>query len=73
METIAISDDARTRIILCGGMYILQRKITCMNYWNDREETKQEWMASKWILDYSLKVGSEYPTIAEIREMQKND
>lgn len=45
----------------------------CVNYWNDKEETKQEWMASKWILDYSLRVGSEYPTIAEIREMQKND
>jgi len=73
VDTIAISDDARTRIILCGDIYILQSKIMCVNYWNDKEETKQEWMASKWILDYGLKVGSEYPTIDEIRKMQKND
>lgn len=71
METIAISDDGRTRILLCGDRYILQNKIICINFWNDTEETKQEWMASKWILDYGLKVGSEYPTIAEIKERQK--
>ncbi len=73
METIAISDDNRTRILLCGDIYLLQSKIICANYWLDKEETKQEWVASKWILDYGLKVGSEYPTIAEIREQQKND
>lgn len=73
METIAISDNARTRVVLCGDMYILQNKISCINYWNDKEETELEWMASKWILDYKLRVGTEYPTIAEIREMQKND
>lgn len=71
METIAISEDGRMQVILCGDIYLLQTKIRCMNYWYDKEETKQEWMASKWILDYELKVGSEYPTIAEIREMQK--
>jgi len=73
METIAISDNARTRVVLCGDMYILQNKVVVCNYWLDKEETEQEWMASKWILDNDLKVGTEYPTIDEIREQQKND
>jgi hypothetical protein len=73
MEVIAISGDARMRVVLFGDKYILQSKISCINYWNDKEETEQEWMASKWILDNELRVGTEYPTIAEIREQQKND
>lgn len=73
MDTIAISEDGRTRVIMCGYYYLLQTKINCINYWNTKEETEHEWLASKWILDFELRVGSDYPTIAEIRETQKRD
>ena len=71
METIAISDNSRTRIITCGDYWLLQNKISCINYWHTQEETKQEWMASKWILEHGLRVSTEYPTIAEIKGRQE--
>ena len=42
MDTIAISDDGRTRIITCGEYWLLQGKISCINYWNTTEETNHE-------------------------------
>ena len=70
MDTIAITKDGRKRIILCGDIYIRQTKVMFGDFWMDNEETKQEWIASKWILDNGMQVASEYPTIDEIRKEQ---
>ena len=73
METIAITEDGSKRIVLCGDRYLRQRRVGFIDHFLNVEETTEEWIASKWILEYRMKVESDYPTIAEIREGQKND
>lgn len=73
MEVIAITEDGRKRIVLCGDIYLLQALILVCSFWIDKDETKQEWVASKWILDYGMNVSTDYPTIDEIKKAQSND
>lgn len=72
MEIIAISEEEFTRILKCGSTYILQEQ-RIPTVWMKIKETEEEWLASKWILDDELKVSSDYPTIDEIRETQKEE
>ena len=63
------------RVKKSGDMYLLEEKKYCLlifSQWDIIDETDQEKMASKWILDNKLWVIDDYPTIAEIGEMQKN-
>lgn len=68
MEIIAISEGEKTRIIKRGNEYVFQDY--WVPRWQDIDKTEEEWIASKWILDYDLKVSSDYSTIAEIRNEQ---
>ena len=77
MKILAINEKETLRVVKFGDEYHLQKpaisvwlKPTC---WVDNEIAGEEWVASKWILDYGLKVSTDYPTIAEIREQQKKD
>lgn len=73
MELIAINEKETRRIVKFGDMFHLQRtvsKIFSSSLWADVNVTDQEWLASKWILDYRLKVRTDYPTIEEIRSQQ---
>ncbi len=73
VEVIAISEKEGIRVVKFGDMFHLQvliSKVFC-SLWHDSKTTKEEWLASKWILDRGLKVSSDYPTIDEIREKQK--
>lgn len=70
MKTIAINTIENLRVVLFGDLYVLQTKVFCFG-WINSEESKEEFMASKWILKYGLKIEEDYPTIAEIRERQK--
>lgn len=71
MKIIAITENGARRILLCGDRYLRQQRAGFINHFLDIEETTEEWIASKWILEYGMKVESDYPTIAEIREKQK--
>ena len=74
MEVIAINKNENMRIAKFGDTFHLQTQVSKLfscSLWHDSKMTKQEWMASKWILDHGLKVSSDYPTIDEIREMQR--
>ena len=73
MEVIAINKKENIRIIKCGDFYVFQTKVILANYWMNKEETKQEWLASKWITDNNLKISTDYPTIDEIRNKQKGE
>ncbi len=74
-KIIAINDDETLRIVKNSNTYSFERKFELHRFctWSEVDHTVEEWLASKWILDYDLTVGTEYPTIDEIREMQKND
>ena len=71
MELIAINEDEDIRIIKCGVTYFLQEY--WVHRWKDIKDTTEEWLASKWILDYYLKVSTDYPTISEIRNEQSEE
>lgn len=76
MEVIAINEKETVRVVKFGDMFHLQKtvsKIFSSSLFADENITDQEWLASKWILDYGLKVCTDYPTIDEIREMQKRE
>ena len=62
------------RVKKSGYMYLLEKKKSYlfMDRWDIIDESEQERMASKWILDNNLWVIDDYPTIAEIGEMQRN-
>jgi len=73
MEIIAINGKETKRVVQFGDMYHLQKtvsKIFSSSLWADINTTKEEWLASKWILDNNLTVATDYPTIAEIRAKQ---
>ncbi len=73
MEIIAIDDKENKRIVKYGDLYVFQTKIILAQYWMNKKETNQEWLASKWILDYDLKVSTDYSTIEEIRNKQQQE
>jgi len=73
MNLIAINNKETKRVVLYGDMYHLQKtisKIFSSSLWADINTTKEEWLASKWILDNGLTVATDYPTIAQIRAKQ---
>lgn len=75
MEIIAINSKETKRVVMFGDYYHLQKtvsKIFSNGLWADINTTQHEWLASKWILDNSLTVCTDYPTIAEIRAKQKD-
>jgi hypothetical protein len=39
--------------------------------WGPSKETDKEWLASKWILQFDMRVSTDYPTIEEIKNQQK--
>lgn len=71
MEIIAITKNSSVRIVQCGDEYIRQIKMSFLPVWSDVERVKEEWIASKWILEYGMEVSTDYPTIAEIKERQE--
>lgn len=75
MEVVAINEKENIRVVKSGDMFYLQTLISQIfgRLWNDSEMVKEEWIASKWILKYGMKVSSDYPTIDEIREKQKEE
>ena len=76
MEIIAIHEKETFRVIKTGDKYHLQKPAALWLRplcWVDNEIAGEEWVAAKWILDYGLKVYTDYPTIDEIRERQKKD
>jgi len=72
MATIAINDEEDMRITKSGNLYSFERKYELRSFsmWKEIRWTSEEWMASKWILDWGLMVSSDYPTIDEIRQRQ---
>jgi len=73
MEILAINEEETLRVAMFGDMYHLQQSTSIfyiLGIWKDVKAPGEEWMASKWILDYGLKVSTDYPTIAEIRTKQ---
>ncbi len=74
-KVIAISKREDVRVVKFGDMFHLQTLVSKIfgNIWSDYKTTKEEWLASKWILDKELKVSSDYPTIKEIREKQNKE
>ncbi len=74
-KVIAINKRETIRVVKFGDMFHLQSLISKIfgNIWTDHKTTKEEWLASKWILDKELKVSSDYPTIEEIRNKQNKE
>lgn len=73
MEVIAITEKENIRIVKYGDTFHLETLISKIfgSLWHGSDVTKEEWIVSKWILKYSMKVSSDYPTIDEIREKQR--
>ena len=73
---IAINENETRRIIKDRGLYSYQIAKTpwlTVDIWTSIKTTTEEWLASKWILDYRLKVSSDYPSIKEIKEKQEGE
>ncbi len=73
-NVIAINKDETVRIIQEKSTYYLERlkEVEKWGIWSGVKETNQEWLASKWILDYELEIPSNYPTIKEIEKQQRS-
>jgi len=71
MKTIAVTEHETKRIILSGDRYIRQNRVFG-TVWKDIEETNEEWLAAKWIINFDMKVAADYPTIEEIRKAQND-
>ena len=68
MEVVAINEDETIRIVKYGDFYHFE--IKKFHGWAMDKDTREYWLVSKWILDNSLKVADDYPTITEIRNRQ---
>lgn len=76
VELIAINKKETVRVVKFGDMFHLQKivfKLFSSSLFADINTTDQEWLASKWIIDYDLTVSTDYPTIDEIRKIQKGE
>jgi len=72
MKIIAIREDESKRVIEQSGNYSLQERLNIVSYaWYMLKDTREEWLAAKWIVDNDMKVAADYPTIEQIRESQK--
>jgi hypothetical protein len=69
LDLIAINERETLRIVKRGKLYIFQ--VYVLGEWGPSKETDKEWLASKWILQFDMRVSTDYPTIEEIKNQQK--
>lgn len=74
MSVIAIDQKENVRLLSEGNRYILQRFSEVVSKgWTTMKTTEEEWIASKWIIDYSLKTDKDYPPLQELLEGEKDE
>ena len=74
MNTIAINQKEDIRLLHDGKRYILQEySEVVLKGWITIKSAEEEWIASKWVIDYSLKTDKDYPPLQELLEGEKNE